>query len=229
MRHLQILTLTITALLTFATALAGTATAALPKNLPEKARSYTGVGGETKFETESATVVKLECKKSTGTGEEAATEASGKIHIEFKECEGTIGIVKSKCTGLGDTTAGVILVLGTGSLVFDKLSTNPAELKTAELFKLEPVHFECSSGAVLILVTGTELCLHLNPTQLSTKHEFHCVQEKGLNKEDAGWYNNAGELQTFGLKQSVNGATATPAAELGLSVVTTTEAVSADQ
>jgi hypothetical protein len=227
MRHLQILTLTTTALLTFATALAGTATAALPKNLPEKARSYTGVGvGVSKFEVESETILRIECEKATGTGEEKAGEAAGPFHITFTGCGGTIGIVKSKCTGLGDKTTGEILLLGTARLVFDELT--PA-LKTAELFTLEPVHFECESGATLIKVEGTELCLHLNPTTKSTKHEFHCVEEKGLNREDTGWFNSAGEKQAFGLKQSVNEGTATPFAWLALFIVTTTEEVFADQ
>jgi hypothetical protein len=226
MRHLQILTLTTTALLTFATALAGTATAALPKNLPDNARSYAGeTVGTTKFEAESAAPVKIECE-ATDTGEEKAGEAAGPFHITLTKCGGTIGIVKSKCTGLGDKTTGEILLLGTARLVFDELT--PA-LKTAELFTLEPVHFECSSGAALVRIEGTELCLHLNPTTKSTKHEFHCVQDKGLNSEDTGWFNNAGEKQAFGLKQSVNEGTATPSAWLALFIVTTTDEVFADQ
>jgi hypothetical protein len=222
------LVLAVVALLAFATAFVGSASAALPKNLPEKARSYTGEGvGTSTFETEAG--VKVECTKAKGTGEEKAAEAAGPFHITFTECTGTIGIVKSKCTGLGDKTTGEILVLGTARLVFDELTPGSPELKTAELFELEPVHFECASGATLIKVEGTELCLHLNPTTKSTKHEFHCVQAKGLNKEDTGWFNNAGEKQAFGLKASVNEGTPGPAAELALSIVTTTEEVFADQ
>jgi hypothetical protein len=226
MRHLQILTLTTTALLTFATALAGTATAALPKNLPEKARSYTtaSIGSIT---LQGTAAFKIVCQKAVGTGEEKAGEGNaGPFHITFTKCEGTIGIVKSKCTGLGDKTTGEILVLGTARLVYDELTP---ELKTAELFTLEPVHFECASGATLVKVEGTELCLHVNPTTKSTKHEFHCVQENGVNKEDKGWYNDASELQAFGLKQSVNEGTPTGAAESAVSVVTTTEEIFADQ
>jgi hypothetical protein len=221
------LVLAVVALLAFATAFVGSASAALPKNLPEKARSYAGESvGTTTFQAAEPAKVKVVCQKATATGEETATEAAGPFHITFKECEGTIGIVKSKCTGLGDLNIGEILVLGTARLVFDELI--PA-LKTAELFELGAVHFECASGATLIKVTGSELCLHLNPTEKSAKHEFHCVQTEGVNKEDKGWYNEAGELQAFGLKQSVNGATATGAAELGLGKVTTTEEVFADQ
>ena len=230
MSRAKLLGLMILALLAFGTTLVATASGAeLLENLPEAKRSAPGesIGATTYFNL--GETLKLECTTATGTGEETSSKPpEGTFHITFTGCKSTISGLTVKCTGLGDTTAGVILSLGTWKLVFDK---NPLTetLTTALLFIVESTHFVCG-GFVLVVTEGTELCLHLNPTVKSEIHEFHCVVLKGGDREDKQYWlpNGEGPFSPT-LTQKVGTGSAEDVAELALGKVTTTEPVFADQ
>ena len=230
MSKAKLLGLMILALLAFGTALVATASGAeLLENLPEVKRPATGQSIGAAVYLNLGESLKLECTTTTGTGEETVSKApEGTFHITFKECKTTISGLTVKCTGLGDATAGEILSLGTWKLVFDK---NPlAEtLTTALLFSVESTHLTCA-GFVLIVMEGTMLCLHLNPTVKSKTHEYHCVVLKGGDPEDKKYWlpDGSGPFEP-NLTQKVGTGGAEDVAWLMLGKVTTTEEVFADQ
>lgn len=228
-KHLKWLGLTVLAFVAFATAIASSASATPPVNLPEVSgtRSYTGSAvGTTLFETVGG--LAIECGEAPGTSEETSNKPpSGRFHINFKKCKSLKPIKGITCTGLGDTTAGEILVLGTWTLVFDALGTGEA-LKTAVLFTVESTHFECS-GIELDVVAGQVLCLHTNPTTKSTTHEFSCKQTKGKPEETKYW-NAAGEEESITtLLTTVNEGTGEASAQAGVGKLVGTTETFADQ
>jgi hypothetical protein len=90
----------------------------------------------------------LELTSSTSKGTQTGnTLKSGSFKIEL---EGTKSIIGSVCTGLSDTgKAGLVLVAGTFHIRDYK---EGASLKTAEILLLEPVHFECEGGILLVIL-----------------------------------------------------------------------------
>jgi hypothetical protein len=221
MRRFKLLGLALMAVFIAAVAVASTASAALPKILPETgaARNWTGGSDGTVIELLAANIVK--CAEAPATGTQEANKPLGTFHIEFKNCTTEKGAVK--CTGLGDA-AGVILTLGTWHSVFDNLTT----LSAALLFLLEKVHFSCSA-LVLVLVSGELVCLWLEPTSKKATHLFHCVQTATGGQEDKHYFNEAGTEVLAGLTCSTNEAAKEEACfELALGTQTFTEEVSMD-
>src|SRR6202035_2679913 len=151
MRRFKLLGLALMAVFIAAVAVVGTASAALPKVLPEAAKNWTGAsdgGGIVLLGSADIT-----CTEAPATGTLEANKPLGSFHIEFKNCTTEKGAIK--CTGLGDS-AGVILALGTWHLVFDNLTT----LSVATLSLFEKIHLNCSA-LVLVLVSGELVCLGL--------------------------------------------------------------------
>jgi len=220
MRRFKLLGLALMAVFIVAVAITSTASAALPKILPETgvARNWTGASTGA-VELLGATAVKCNTAPSEGTQE--ANKPLGTFHIKFEGCTAEKEAIK--CTGLGDT-AGVILSLGTWHTVDDNLSP----LSAALLFLIEKVHFNCSS-LVLVLVSGELVCLWLKPTESEKTHSFHCVQLAGGGQEDTHYFNEEEKEVKAGLTCSVNEAAKEEACfELALGSQTFTEAVSMD-
>jgi hypothetical protein len=220
MRRFKLLGLTLMAVFIAAVAVASTASAALPKILPETgaARNWTGTNSGT-VELQGGT--NTTCTEALATGTQEANKPLGSFHIEIRGCTTEKGAIK--CTGLGDT-AGVVLILGTWHSVFDNLTT----LSAAILFLTERVHFNCSA-LVLVLVSGELVCLWLKPTESAATHAFHCVVTAGKNQEDEAYFNEAGTEVKAKLSCSVNEAAKEEAClELALGSQTFTEAVSMD-
>lgn len=224
MRRLKLLGLALLAVFASAAALSSSALALeLPENLPvsESTRTFTGKNeGETEFKTVGIAPVK--CTEVTGEGSEEAKKPLGTVHFDFKNCTTEESGLKVKCTGLGETTSGTILVLGTWHLVFDRKKGGTfAELTTGPLFLISLVHFSCSS-LILVEVHGEQLCLHLKATEKSTTHSFHCVvagtteneqSEEWCKKDVAG---ACTEPVVPRLRASVNHAAEVESAELAL-------------
>jgi len=221
MRQLKLLGLMLVALFASAFALAATATAALPRILPEVAaeRTWTGAAkGETELSTLGSELA-VKCKTATAEGTEEAKKPLGLFHIAFKECKASI----IACTGLGEAS-GVILALGKWHLVFDSLSP----LTTATLFLIEPlVHFECLGK--LFLVLGSVLCPDVEPGKKGVTHEFKCSTNG--TKGDPGetqYFNEAGTAQKAELLTSENEGTETMSAQAGIGTNTYKEEVFTD-
>jgi hypothetical protein len=175
------------ALIALLAALAATSSSvlalAVPENLPEsRARTFTGekVGSANSL-LETLAGTKIECKKGTASGNETGMKPpSGEFHITFGECTSASG----ECTGTNDR-AGQILTLGTWLLIWDRLTpTTEWLLHTGYLFKITEPHFTCGALKILVLVRGTLICLHLNPTTRSSLHEFHCFQRGGEQEDE---------------------------------------------
>jgi len=236
MRQFKLLGAALMALLALTAALSASAFALeTPVNLPEAAvtRNWTGSAiGKTELHAEGqANPVVCTAAKAEGT-ETASNPPKGAFHITFENCTTASGGITVKCTGLGDAT-GIILALGTWSLVFDKLIGKPFEnLTSAILFVNEVTHFTCG-GLVLLLVLapsggvgGETLCLHLTVTKAFT-HEFHCIGE-GLGGVKVKPIEEYGTDKALGeskgkvpvLLTSINGGTAVPFLRLWLGTVT---------
>jgi hypothetical protein len=171
MKRFSLLGVGLLVVLAAAAAMATSAFAVQPSNLPNTLpKKFTGASeGSTTYHGSQGDIV---CKSASGTGEETSNEPPlGPFHIDFKECTGPLGIV---CTGLGEA-AGVILVLGTWHLVFDREVGHAfAGLTVGTLFLVNTVHFSC--GAFILIVTeGEVLCLDLKPTEANAKHSYHCT------------------------------------------------------
>jgi len=175
MKRFSVLCLTLLVLLVAAAAASQLAFAVQPSNLPTGVKAYTG-------NSEGAIVLhnasgRIECKAAAFEGsEETSNEPpSGPVHIVFKECKNIeTGIT---CTGLGDAS-GLILLLGTTKLVFDrKVGGAFTELTTGVLFLINTVHYQCSA-LLLVELKGEFLCLDLKPTEANTIHSIHCTGEE---------------------------------------------------
>jgi hypothetical protein len=113
----------------------------------------------------------------------------------FKGCVGEEEGLKVKCTGLGDSTTGEILVLGDYHLVYD---TNEPELGVAILFIVEPTHFTCL-GIFLNIVEGEQVCLLKEPYISKSLHKLVCTGN-GAGKQSETWLNDNAETITPKLK-----------------------------
>jgi hypothetical protein len=110
----------------------------------------------------------------------------GTFHFDFLKCEEPT--LKAKCTGLGEATAGEILVLGTYHLVYDGLSP----LGSAALMLINEVHFACS--IVLLKVKGEVLCLVSMAAMKSSKLKLECTQTGGDPGEVKYWKTSEGAV-----------------------------------
>jgi len=196
---------------------ASAATIPLPSLLTVAAGAkWTGANiGETTFEAVSE--LKVVCKTAAGEGSVTAANGTlGPFHITFKECTGKLAGITAKCTGLGDPTEGLILVLGTWHNVID---VNSPELHTAILFLLEEVHFECSK-LLLVKVKGSVLCLYNKPLEAKETHEFTCEQTKGVQKEKKYFTGVEEKTAEASLEQSTNEGAFEQSAQGGTGTVT---------
>jgi hypothetical protein len=218
MRRFKLLGLTLMAVFVAAVAVASTASAALPKVLPETAQTWTGTN-EGNVELRGATAVTCKAAPSEGTLE--AGKPLGTFHIKFEGCTAEKEAIK--CTGLGDA-AGIILTLGIWHTVFDLLSP----LTAALLFLFEKVHFSCSA-LVLVLVSGELICLWLKPTESNKTHSFHCVANSNTVQEDEKYFEESGtEVKGVKLSCAINEGAEQACTELALGSQTFATAVLMD-
>jgi hypothetical protein len=194
MRHLRVLGLALLALFAVGAVASASASAALPQVLVGGVASAATFKGTSepvpKLETLKGTFV--ECEKSASTTEIGANGESGTFHVTFSgKCHAVRSGVSAECTGLGDTTKGTILALGTVKFVYDKLGT---ELGVAAHLTLEPVHFECEAFGVkeLVKVSGDLLCLITPINTLTAKSAILCKQTKGDSTELKYWETSEG-------------------------------------
>jgi hypothetical protein len=222
MKRFSLLGAGLLVVLAAAAAMATSAFAVQPSNLPNTLpKTFTGKSeGETVYHSESGNV---ECAEASGTGEETSNEEpSGPFHIDFTKCK--LSVTGGKCTGLGETTEGTILVLGTWALPFDReVGLVFRNLTTATLFLVNLVHFSC--GALILIETkGSVLCLDLKQTESNATHSYHCTGGTGraeewcMGGEDVLGTEDMciGQWLLAQLLESVNHATFKEATELAL-------------
>jgi hypothetical protein len=128
----------------------------------------------------------IKCPETHYTFHQNANEDLGTFHFDFLGCN-VAEPIAAKCTGLGEATAGEVLMLGTYHTVFDSLSS----LGAAMLMLVNEVHFSCS--IVLVKVKGELLCLISVPGTKGSKVKLDCSQTGGDPSEVKYW-NNAGTL-----------------------------------
>jgi hypothetical protein len=188
MQRLKILVLAAMAVFALAAIASATASAALPLFL-------TGAGTQPLLLISGLSIItsvlqrlgetkNIKCPEVHYTFHQNANEDLGTFHFDFLGCNVTEP-VPAKCTGLGEATAGEILVLGTYHSVFDSLSP----LGAALLMLVNEVHFACS--IVLVKVKGELVCLVSVPGTKGTKVKLDCEKTLGDPKEFTYW-NNAG-------------------------------------
>jgi hypothetical protein len=219
MKRLSLLGVGVLVVLAATTAMTASASAVQPSNLPTGVKAFTGKSeGTIVYHGEQGNV---ECKEAEGTGEETSNEPPlGPFHIDFRLCE--LVSLKAKCTGLGETTTGTILTLGTWHLPFDReVGHGFTGLTVATLYLINTVHLSCGA-LVLIELKGELLCLDLKPTEATTKHSHHCTGKNVLEpNEEWCMEGDVAEL-CFGewllpkLEESVNHAAFKAATELAL-------------
>jgi hypothetical protein len=227
MRRAQVAWLLIAAALVVAAlAVPAALGAELLETLPAKVRPGTGASvGSVTYETLSG--LRISCEKGTGTGEETSSKPpSGTFHNTATGCKSSIAGITVKCTGLGDATAGEVLLLGTWEAVFDRNPLTEA-LHTAALSSLQAAHLTCA-GFVLVVIEGTRLCSAVNPTVKAKTHELKCEEEKG-DPKDVKYWTAADVEKTAELKQKIGTEAAEKGAEQATLTVTTTEETFADQ
>jgi hypothetical protein len=221
MKRFRLIGAMIVAVLALASAFASSASAAfpLPQVLPTVNGNWTGANvGTPLFLTLSKQ--HIICNAATGSGATEATKTLGLFHIHFTGC---LILPATSCTGLGDTVAGTILVLGLWHTVID---VDEPSLAAGLLLLLEEVHFSC--GILLIRVKGDVLCLVLEPLSSKASHEFHCTQTNGTTDEKT-FLNDSGVLTAVpALLSSTGGMAFEEAGELALGTVVYLEAVTID-
>jgi hypothetical protein len=177
MRRFSLLGLGLLAVLVSAASMATSAFAVQPSNLPEGAKQFSGASEGT-IVFHNATAGDIGCNTATSLEGAENEETSnlpplGPFHWHLKECKATA--TGSTCTGLGETTAGTILVLGTWHLVFDRPKGGTfTGLTTATLFLLNPIAVFHCTALVLVELKGELLCLDLKPEEANKVHLFHC-------------------------------------------------------
>jgi hypothetical protein len=214
MQRLKVVVLALMAVFALSAFASSTAFGADAEVLPTASLAYTGTSGPGTLRTVGGKEVL--CVSDTSSGNLAGRTVS--VHIDFSTCKGEGGLVT--CTGLGEAS-GVILVLGSGLLVYDSLSP----LGVAILVTLTPVHFSCS--IVLVEVTGKVLCL-VTPVGTSTKHgEIKCemtTATSGVPKE-TDYFEGGVTLKTVslaeGLLTAFNHGTPEQSAELTSALILT--------
>jgi hypothetical protein len=147
-------------------------------------------GGESTLQTLSGKTVV--CTSVTSTGK-LSSETKGTFNLVFEGC-GAAGV---KCTGLGLTAAGQVVVSGNFTMVYD----NDSPLAAALLFEITPAvqHFTCS--AELIEVKGCDLALvtPLN-TNVAAGSSYTLLQKQtGGDNEDLKYTFNSGEVAKTGI------------------------------
>ena len=180
MRRLKLLGVACAAVFVLASLASASASAfVLPEVLGVEATAFTTLSDAANpvFSTVGGLVVT--CEDWHGEGTVEASKTLGLFHITFLgKCKGTFKEITNPCTGLGDA-AETILVLGKWHTVVD---TKVGEaLGAAILLLLEPVHFTC--GIILVKVTGSVMCLILEPLTAAKVHLFHCTQTGGKANE----------------------------------------------
>lgn len=199
MRQLKILGLALMAVLALGVAISATASAEelgiLPEGTAAEPLVVNGTAGEGVLETLGGSTV-------TCTSAELLTSWTshtlGLFHLHFKGCKSAAG----SCSTAGDAK-GVILVLGTIHLVFDKITEG---LGAGILLLLEEVHLTCGELIkVLILVRGSILCLATPINTLVKEGEVICKQTKGDQAERSYWTSETGKEEKATLESSVNG------------------------
>jgi hypothetical protein len=190
MQRLKILVLAAMAVFALAAIVSSTASAALPLFLTAAGTQplllISGLTTITSILQKLGETKNIKCPETHYTFHQNANEDLGTFHFDFLGCNVTEPVA-AKCTGLGEATAGEILVLGTYHAVFDSLSP----LGAAMLMLVNEVHFSCS--IVLVKVKGELLCLISVPNTKGSKVKLDCSQATGDPSEVKYW-NNAGTL-----------------------------------
>jgi hypothetical protein len=200
--------------------LTSTAAAVLPWALPETVTKMDLVGGENQLETLARNT--FSCTSVTGeTLNLVRDPASGEGHTKFSGCKSaTFG---TTCSTAGDA-AGVVLLLGKVKVVHDVTETGTTYALLLELTRAE---VECSA-LVKIKLSGSVLCLILEPTSLKAKHEGHCKDNgtTGDPQETKWWFD--GNSGNASLLTSINGGAGESSAEVGLKTSTCLNASAAE-
>jgi len=185
MQRLKVVVLTLMAVLALSAFASSTAFGAEPEFLPTTDVTFTGTSGPGTL----ATLGGKDITCSTDVNEGLFLGREAHIHIHFgktgekaTECKGEKGLVT--CTGLGETSGVILVLVNTGKLVYDSLSP----LGVAVLATVTPVHLSCS--IVLVEVKGKVLCLITPVGSASTSHELKCemtAKESGDPNETKYW------------------------------------------
>src|SRR6202161_2910675 len=155
--------------------------------LPSLNRERVWTGQQESESAELTGPLDVRCTAANSSGTQLpAAKALGLFHDELSGCESAT----KHCTGLNELVSGVILMLGTWHLFWDRVRSGPFELTAATVFLVEPLHFSCG-GALLAEMKGELICLDLKATESNETHSFHCVPElkegKPTNKQEEEW------------------------------------------
>jgi hypothetical protein len=225
MRRLKLLGVACAAVFVLAALASASASAfVLPEVLGVEATSFTTLSDEANPLFETLAKNKVECEDWHGEGTVEASKTLGLFHITFLgKCKGTIAGFAASCTGLGDA-AETILVLGKWHTVVD---TKIGEaLGAAILLLLEPVHFTCVVG--LVVVKGSVMCLILEPLTAAKVHLFHCTMTNGTANEKK-YINDSGvEVTVEPLLAAVNEGPFEEAGQRALGTIEFKNAVTVD-
>jgi hypothetical protein len=180
------------------------------------AQAITGTSsGSSQLETLGGTTVKC-----TGSTMEASltTENNGFAKITFTGCKST-GIIEAACTTKG-SASGTILSTGPLKIVHDVTETGSTYAILFELPAASPTMLECTS-LVKVSVSGTVICLILEPTVEKETHTFACKNSKvtGDPEHTSYWY----EMMkgTASLLTAINGGTGESSVEVVTGLFTT--------
>ena len=230
MQRLKILVLAGLAVFAFASVAVGTASAALPTLLNNKAEAVTSetfTAALAASKETSLSVVgsekQIKCSKNEGTSilkKEAPEGYLGAAKVTFSGCKLT-GAGGEACTGEGDA-AGSILLAGEAHLVEDQLS-GEGTLAAAILFLVPRFHYTCKTTGlnVLSLVEGSLLCLITPVSTLATAFKIKCERTTTLGKpKEVKYWNAKGEEQKARLLTSIAEGEFKESAEEGESEVT---------
>jgi hypothetical protein len=191
--------------------------AALPELLGQAANAaYSGKNTVGEPRIENTRGESITCSAYTAEGVQE-TDLRGSFHIHFAGCS----IGSAKCNTAGDES-GHVLTLGTFHYVIDHIGT-VSELGVAILFLPEEQTIKCSALTTL-QITGSVLCLVLEPLASSTTHEFHCTQSGGKPSETT-WWNDEGVEEHALLLMSKNGGGSIESGEQASGSFTFDEAV----
>jgi len=153
--------------LIFATAATASASATLPELSPAKNAIKEFAGGKAMVEQKGG-IAAITCTSSKGGGEITSPKL-GRFDELYLGCTAPLS---GECTGLDDTVAGSILVLGEFHLRYITKSSD-----VAIIFVLKPeLHFECVKLIELVTVRG---CVVSLATPLNTKTKTFAIKLKG--------------------------------------------------
>jgi hypothetical protein len=209
MRRLSIIVIAVVAVMA---ASAGSALAVgLPSLLNIKSpQAITGTASGT-IELQTLGGTTLKC---AGSSMEASltTDNSGTDKVTLTGCKST-GMIEAACTTKG-SASGTILSTGPLKIVHDVTETGSTYAILFELPAASPTTFECTS-LVKVSVSGTVICLILEPTVEKESHIFVCKNNKTIGDpgETSYWYEMV--IGTASLLMSLNGGKAESSAEVG--------------